>query len=99
MGMAAATVVPGFAGSELVPRLRRVQHRAVSVERLKRKRGVGGNAGHEARIGVAIGILGLTSGGWRPRLSCAEFTNGNLAEDAQAFLGVVVEQPTVARVA
>ena len=93
MRVAAAAVVANLAGAQLMPCLRSVQHQAAAVESLEGEGGVGGDFGEEAGVGFAVGIAGLAFdqlGGGRGR-GCAEFADGDFAEDAEAFVGVVVK--------
>ena len=84
MRVAAAAVGAHFAGPHLVPGLRHGQHQAVPVEHLERERRVGRNLRQEAGVGVAFGIEDRRAVG-------VELAQRDLAEDAQALVGVVEE--------
>lgn len=101
MGVAAAAVVANLAGAKLVPSLRGVQHEAAAVEGLEGEGGVGGDFREEAGVGFAVGVAGLAFhqfAGGRGR-GRAEFADGDFAEDAEAFVGVVVEAAAGVRAA
>ena len=96
MSVAAAAVVADLTRPELVPGLRHVQDHAVPVERLEREGHVRGDSGQEARVGVAVGIGRLAPLPFFLRLSDRsrrrrKLADGDLAQDAQALIGVAAE--------
>ena len=84
VGVTTTAVVAFFAWSQLVPCLRYVQDHGVTVQRLESEGNVGGDSGQETGVWIAFRIEDLFTLG-------IFFAQRNLADDAQALLGMVHE--------
>ena len=85
VGMAAAAVVTGLAGTHLMPGLGHVEDHAVLVEGLEGEGLIGGNFGKEAGVGIAVRVEGLFA-------VFVELTDGNLTQDAEALVAMAAEK-------
>src|SRR6185503_6040571 len=82
MGMAAAAVIPHFAGTDLVPCLCHGKDEAIAIEHLKRERRVGGNLRHKAGVGISFRVE-------HGRPVGIGLSQRDFAENTMAFVGVV----------
>ena len=84
--MTAATIVADFSGPDLVPGLVYIQHQAVLIDGLRGKRHIGWNLGQEASVRVIVCIQNGIA-------LAVIFSEGNLSQNTQAFIGVVGIRP------
>src|SRR5262245_48989556 len=81
VSVTAAAVVARLSRAHLVPGLRHVEDHAVAVEGLERERSIRDDARQEAGVRIALRIEDRQAAG-------AELAQWDLAEDAQALVGV-----------
>src|SRR5262245_47564017 len=87
--MAAAAVRANLAGTQLVPRLRGVQHHPALIDGLEGERCVRGDFRQETCVRLAVRIAQLAA----DEVGCirTELSHGDLAQDTKSLVGVIIK--------